>query len=220
MRIEIWPRRGCLVLLAALFLLAAPTAPQAQALFERFNMAVAADRADEVAALLARGMDPNTVDLNGDPALLVAARAGFEPTLDVLLHARAKVNASNRFGDTPILVAAIAGHLGVVKKLVARGAEIDAKGWTPLIYAASGGRDEVVRYLLEAGANIDAQGPNGTTALMMAVRGGHADTVSLLLAKGASVNHRNENGASALAWAQRGGFNSIEKELRGRGARE
>jgi ankyrin repeat protein len=220
MRIEISPRRGCLVLLAALFLSAAPTALQAQALFERFNMAVAADRADEVAALLARGMDPNTVDLNGDPALLVVARSGFEPTLDVLLRARAKVNARNRFGDTPIMVAAIAGHLGVVKKLAARGAEIDGTGWTPLIYAASGGRDEVVRYLLEAGATIDAQGPNGTTALMMAVRGGHADTVSLLLAKGASVNHRNENGASALAWAQRGGFDSIEKELRGRGARE
>jgi ankyrin repeat protein len=44
--------------------------------------------------------------------------------------------------------------------------------------------------------------------------------VSLLLAKGASVNHRNENGASALAWAQRGGFESIEKDLRRRGARE
>ena len=55
---------------------------------------------------------------------------------------------------------------------------------------------------------------------MMAVRGGHASTVSLLLAKGASVNHRGENGASALMWARRGGFDSIEKELRERGARE
>jgi ankyrin repeat protein len=217
-------RRGCRTLLTALLAIliscAAPTALHAQALFDRFNMAVAADRADEVAALLARGMDPNTVDLNGDPALLVAARLGYEATLDVLLRAGAKVNARNRFGDSAIMVAAIGGQLGVVKKLVARGAAINPDGWTPLIYAASAGRDEVARYLLEAGAKIDAEGPNGITALMMSVRGGHANTVSLLLAKGASVNHRGENGASALMWAQRGGFDRIEKELRERGARE
>jgi ankyrin repeat protein len=112
-------RRGCRTLLTALLAIliscAAPTALYAQALFDRFNMAVAADRADEVAALLARGMDPNTVDLNGDPALLVAARLGYETTLDVLLRAGAKVNARNRFGDSAIMVAAIGGQLGVVK---------------------------------------------------------------------------------------------------------
>ena len=94
--------RGALrvVLLAALCFGAAPAMLHAQALFERFNMAVAADRADEVAALLARGMDPNTVDLNGDPALVVAARQGYEATLDTLLRGGAKVNARNRVGDT------------------------------------------------------------------------------------------------------------------------
>ncbi len=142
-------RRGCRTLLTALLATliscAAPATLHAQALFDRFNMAVAADRTDEVAALLARGMDPNTVDLNGDPALLVAARLGYEATLDVLLRVGAKVNARNRFGDSAILVAAIGGQLAIVKKLVARGAAINADGWTPLIYAATGGRDEVVR---------------------------------------------------------------------------
>lgn len=213
-------RRRPIMLLAALFFCAVPGLVQAQALFERFNMAVAADRADEVAALLARGMDPDTVDPNGDPALLVASRAGFEPTVDVLLRAGAKVNARNRFGDSAVMAAAIEGQLAIVKKLVARGAAIDGAGWTPLIYAATGGRDEVVRYLLDAGAKVDAEGPNGLTALMMAVRGGNADTVSLLLGKGASVNHRSENGDSALMWAQRGGFDNIEKQLRNRGARQ
>src|SRR5450759_44653 len=110
MLIERLPRRGCralrAALLAALLFAAAPAVLHAQALFERFNMAVAADRTDEVAALLARGMDPNTVDLNGDPALVVAARLGYEATLDALLRAGAKVNARNRFGDNAILVAA------------------------------------------------------------------------------------------------------------------
>ena len=54
---------------------AMPIAAHAQALYERFIAAVTTDRSDEVVALLARGIDPNTVDPNGDPALLVAARA-------------------------------------------------------------------------------------------------------------------------------------------------
>ena len=49
--------------------------------------------------MIARGMDPNTVDLNGDPALVVAARLGYEATLDTLLRGGAKVNARNRVGD-------------------------------------------------------------------------------------------------------------------------
>src|ERR1700730_15726869 len=108
-------RRGCRTLLAALVTLiscAAPMALHAQGLFTQFNMAVAADRTNEVAALLARGMDPNTVDLNGDPALVVAARLGYEATLEVLLRGGAKVNARNRFGDSAIMVAAIGGQLG------------------------------------------------------------------------------------------------------------
>ncbi len=200
-----------------------PVAVQAQAqkqsLYDRFVESVAVDRSDEVAAMLARGMDPNTVDPNGEPMLVVAARAGFEPTVDALLRAGAKVDAKNGFGDTAIMVASLGGHLVLVRKLHARGAEINPSGWTPLAYAAAGGKTDVVRYLLEVGANLNALSPNGTTALMMAVRGGHAETVDLLLAKGADVNIRNETGASALAWATRGGYDSIESALVKRGAK-
>ena len=192
---------------------------QPQGLYERFVQSVATDRSDDVAALLARGMDPNSVDPNGEPMLVVASRAGFEPTVDALLRAGAKVDAKNGFGDTAIMVAALGGHLVLVKKLHARGAEINPAGWTPLSYAATNGNTEVARYLLDIGANPNALSPNGTTALMMAVRGGHADTVELLLAKGADVNVRNQNGASALAWATRGGFDTIEKALLKRGAK-
>jgi hypothetical protein len=58
---------------------------RAQGLYEAFVQAVATDRSDEVRALLARGMDPNTVDPNGEPVLLVAARSGWQPTVDALL---------------------------------------------------------------------------------------------------------------------------------------
>jgi ankyrin repeat protein len=206
--------------LLPLLMLGLGPAAGAQALYERFIQSVTIDRSDEVAALLARGIDPNTVDPNGDPVLVIAARSGFEPTLDALLAAGDKVNLINPFGDSAIMVAAIGGRLAIVKKLYARGAEINHPGWTPLIYAATGVHADVARYLIDAGANVNAASPNGTTALMMAVRGGHAAVVDLLLERGADLGHRNADGATALAWAKRGGFDAIERGLRRRGAKD
>jgi uncharacterized protein len=216
-------RRAVVGLICALIGMAPAAAqtraqPKPQGLYEQFVEAVAVDRSSEVAALLARGMDPNTVDPNGEPMLVVAARAGFEPTVDALLRAGAKVDARNGFGDTAIMVASLGGHLVLVKKLYARGAQINPAGWTPLAYAATNGKTDVVRYLIEIGANPNAVSANGTSALMMAVRGGHVETVDLLLAKGADVNQRNQNDATALAWATRGGFGTIEQALVKRGA--
>jgi ankyrin repeat protein len=59
------------------------------------------------------------------------------------------------------MVAALGGRLDFVKKLRARGAEVNQKGWTALIYAATGGHDAVVTYLLAEGADINAVSPNG-----------------------------------------------------------
>ena len=50
-----------------------------------------------------------------------------------------------------MMLAALGGHLDVVKQLRAKGAQLDYSGWTPLIYAATGGHDDVVRYLLAEG---------------------------------------------------------------------
>ena len=71
--------------------------------------------------------------------------------VDALLAAKANVNARSAVGDSAIMAAALNGHLDIVKKLRARGAEINHAGWTPLIYAATGGQDAVIEYLLAEG---------------------------------------------------------------------
>src|SRR5206468_6074212 len=68
----------------------------------------------------------------------------YRPTVDVLLAAKANVNAKNRFGDTPLMAAALNGHLEIVRRLRTQGADLEPRGWTPLIYAATGGHDDVV----------------------------------------------------------------------------
>jgi len=206
--------------IASLVPAALPLPARAQQAYEDFVFAVANDRVDVVKSLVARGIDPGTVDRNGDPMLVVAARAGYLPTVDALLAARAKTDQRNAYGDTALMVAALKGHMAVVKALRARGAEINMAGWTPLAYAATGGHDDIVRYLLAEGANVDAVSPNGTTALMMAVREGRGSTAELLLARGANPNLRNQNGASALDWAKRNDDKPLVAALKRAGARE
>jgi len=148
---------------------------------------------------------------NHDPGMTVFTSQGA-PGINV--------DARTRTGDTALMGAALAGNLDIVRKLRARGAAIDGKGWTPLIYAATGGHDAVVAYLLDQGANINAASANGTTALMMAVREGKGPTVDLLVKRGADVNHRNENNVSALDWAKRGNEAAMAAVLRRAGAKD
>jgi ankyrin repeat protein len=189
-------------------------------MYEDFIIAVNNDRVAQVKELLGKGIDPNTVGPNGEPALVLAARANYTGTVDALLAAKANVNARSAVGDSAIMAAALNGHLELVKKLRARGAEINNAGWTPLIYAATGGHDAVVEYLLAEGAAVNAVSPNGTSALMMAVREGKVSTVTLLIAKGADVNQKNQQGGTALAWAARGNEPGMAAQLRRAGAKE
>jgi ankyrin repeat protein len=206
--------------LVLLFLALAAALPARADLYEDFIIAVSNDRASQVREFLARGVDPNTVGPNGEPALVLAARANYTATVDALLAGKANVNARSAVGDSAVMAAALNGHLELVKKLRGRGAEINNAGWTPLIYAAAGGHNAIVEYLLAEGAQVNAVSPNGTSALMMAVREGKGPTVKLLIAKGADVNQKNDSGGTALAWALRGNEQTLAAELRRAGAKE
>lgn len=79
-----------------------------------FIIAAENDRAGQVRDALAKGIDPNTVSTIGEPALVVAARAGSAATVDALIAGKANVNAGSTVGDTAIMAAALSGHLEIV----------------------------------------------------------------------------------------------------------
>lgn len=56
-----------------------------------------------------------------------------------------------------------------------------------LVWAAVMGHLDVVKYLVERGANIEARDDYGQTALFAAAKRGHADVVQYLLSKGAKA---------------------------------
>lgn len=127
------------------------------------------------------------------------------PEIDI--HAR----AFN--GDTALMIAAFKGNRVAVDALIARGAEVQHPGWTPLHYAAMGGHNDIVKLLLDRGAQLDARSPNNTTPVMMAAWGGKIYTVKLLLDVGADAMLKNDHGMNAIDFALHGGYQDIADGL-------
>jgi len=173
--------------------------------FSDFFRAVRGDSASGVQALLQRGFDPNTRDEAGQTGLLIALKEPSPRVIDVLLASpQTNVEARNASDESPLMLAAIKGQMDLVKKLIARDADINKPGWTPLHYAASSGQVEIIKLLLENHAFIDAESPNGTTPLMMAAMYGSPQSVKLLLDEGADVLMKNQQNMTALDFAKRG----------------
>jgi len=155
--------------------------------YEDFFKAVKSDNTKVIQSLLQRGFDPNTVNPDGVPALVLALR---EPSLQVaeLLLSRPETRV----------------ELPLVKKLVERDADVNKTGWTPLHYAATGGHVAVIEHLLEHSAYIDAESPNGSTPLMMAAMYGSPESVKQLIQAGADLTLKNHLGMTALDFAIQG----------------
>ena len=167
--------------------------------YDDFFKALEFDNAQEVQRLLARGMDPNTPNEQGAPALTVATRSGAHKSAMLLAqHPQTQVNVMNSVEETPLMLAALNNQLNVAQVLIERGAEVNRKGWTPLHYAATKGHIAMMRLLLENNAYIDAESPNGTTPLMMAAFYGTPASVKLLLEEGADPTPRNQSHVNAL----------------------
>lgn len=180
--------------------------------YEDFFKAVQSDNVRVVQGLIQRGFDPNTVNPDGVPALMLAVR---EPSLKVaeLLAAypQTRVEVRNDKDESVLMLASLKGYLPLVKKLIENDADVNKTGWTPLHYAASGGHVMVIDHLLEHSAYIDAESPNGTTPLMMAAMYGSPEAVKALIQAGADPTLKNQLGLSALDFAVRGRrSNSIE----------
>lgn len=157
-----------------------------------------------VRKMLSKGVDPNAVDDQGIPLLVIAAREKSNDVALILMDdKRIDLQKQDKSGENAMMLAAIEQDAPMVQALIAKGAEVNKKGWTPLHYAASSGDDEIVKMLLDASAYIDAGSPNGTTPMMMAARAGHVSTIDLLVSQGADPTVKNQLGMTAQDFAKR-----------------
>lgn len=99
--------------------------------------------------------------------------SGNLPNIDRRLQAGQRVNQRGLYGRTGLFVAADAGRVESLRKLIEAGAKLDIAdhidGDTPLHVAAYKCHVEAVRLLIFAGANVQASNYNGRTPFDLAM---------------------------------------------------
>ena len=118
-----------------------------------------------------------------------AAFLGKLEDVEVLLGQDANVNEQTATGLTPLHLASARGHDAVVKLLINKGANVDAKT----------GRVDVGLYTNRPVIATRKLPPDGGyTSLHLAVLCGNKKIIEMLVDNGADINARTENGNSSL----------------------
>ena len=172
--------------------------------------------------LLHNGADVNAKDGDGVTPLAVACQRGNLYGVEALLKAdMIDVNLKDHQDSTPLHEACENGSLKIVKKLIARGADIIATnkdGVTPLHIACSEGCTDVVNQLLLRGhaqkdVLVSAADTQGTTALHYAAESGVEEIIRVLLLAGANPIAQKKNLVTPFHIAARNGHIEIAKLL-------
>ena len=143
---------------------------QIQGRFLPLLNAVTSQNKDVAAVLLKYGADPNLPDDQGRSALHYAVKQ--TPVMELLLSAKAAVNAKDKGGATPL-------HWAVGSQLL-----------------------PAAELLLKHHADPNIQDREGIAPLHLAVLRRNKELVHLLLAHGADPNIRNTDGSTPLDWTR------------------
>ncbi|KAI6650880.1 Transient receptor potential cation channel [Oopsacas minuta] len=125
-------------------------------------------------------------DMYGNTALHLACEQGQLEVVELLMKARANINAINFNNRSPLHLAAAAGHVQVAEYLIQEEAPIDSDvtASTPLLLACQAGHLLMVKLLLKHGADIckhEDRAEIGNNALDLAIDAGNEEVVEILI---------------------------------------
>ena len=128
-----------------------------------------------IAAVLLVGCGPSM-------SIYDAATEGNIEVVKQHLTAGTDVNVKDRFGETPLHVAALGGHKEVVQLLITNGADVNVSTlrFTPLHLAIGRGHKEIVELLIAKGADVNTQDDDDKTPLDWAIKHKRTEIADLL----------------------------------------
>jgi ankyrin repeat protein len=134
---------------------------------------------------------------------------------------------------TALIASALSGHVPIMRRLLAAGADKEAKqttvtggGGTALLAAANAGHNAAVRLLIKDGAQIESTNARGFTPLISACSTGRLEVARMLLEAGSNINamtsraftDTQETDKTSLMFAAEGDHASVTSLLLDTGA--
>lgn len=169
----------------------------------QFISAVADGKLEDVRVALDRRPDlAGVTDADGRAPLHLAAMIGNDKMVALLLDRYgADLQARDKFGNTPLMVAADHGAVGAIGVLADHGADLNARDkgeFTALHNAAGRGHEEAVRHLVKHGADVNAVTARGQTPLHIAAIDRQSATAQTLLSAGAKTGLKDADGLTPM----------------------
>jgi ankyrin repeat protein len=189
--------------------------------------------AQSVKSLIAAGADPNTKLPDGTPISVAATILRSGAASIALVEGGADVKIADQRGNTLLHAAAQLGDLELVKKILAKGADPNARNAkmlirpgpggggfrapageiTPLHVAARANQLEIMRALVAAGADPSIKGEDGTTLLMQAAVSTNVSIVEYAFSLAPEVKAVTQSGGTVIHAAVSVGPSANQKEI-------
>jgi ankyrin repeat protein len=163
--------------------------------------------------LLDKGADPN-ISSRGSrkhPIIELIKAGDSYKSFDIMLNKVVDINAAtNHYNETALHYAAAAYDTYYLKRLLEKGANIEAKnnrGLTPLHMAVRASRPDNVYMLINNGSDVETKDSNGCTPLCIAAksRRNAIKAINALISKGAIIDNTDNKGNSPLSHASKAG---------------
>jgi len=117
-----------------------------------------------------------------------------------LIEKGANINAADKEGYTPLILAVQSNNKQIADLLILKGADLnrrDIYGYTPLLWSLYYGNIDLAKILIEKRADVNIADNNGKTPLMFSCEKEHIEISKILIRKGADVCAFDSSGCKA-----------------------